>query len=225
MAESDAASVGDSRWYEIIPFPGAYFLLGCMDKNTYSQWGQSPKPTNNYSLAMSQIANALAKAKERPGTQAPFMSGATTRPDATAVAARKRFSANIIWAVVLAGSIGTAGAVFWMSRKTEASAATVAAVSVPDVIAPVAGTNAGVIAAGTPTTPAAALARMTRNESAVRQLSISAVLPGEQPRIMANGRVYYVGDIILPPEISFAGTDNGQLVFTDLAGNRFIRRF
>ncbi len=174
---------------------------------------------------MSQIATALAKAKERPGTQAPFMTGAPARPSAAAVAAKKRFSANIVWGIVLACSIGTAGTVFWMSRNTKEVAVASAPSQVSDVIAPVSAPSPGVIAAGTPTTPAAALARMTRNESAVRQLSISAVLPGEQPRIMANGRVYHVGDIILPPEISFAGTDNGQLVFTDLAGNRFTRRF
>lgn len=176
---------------------------------------------------MSQIATALAKAKERPGTQAPFMVGANAGRSATAVAAKKRFSANIIWAIVLACSVGTAGTVYWMSRQTDETATAKSADPEAHAMpttgpAPANGTS---VAPGTPTTPAAALARMTRNESAVRQLSISAVLPGEQPRIMANGKVYHVGDIILPPEISFAGTDNGQLVFTDIAGNRFTRRF
>lgn len=176
---------------------------------------------------MSQIATALAKAKDRPGTQAPFMVGANAGRSAAAVAAKKRFSANIIWGIVLALSVGTAGTVYWMSRQADDAAVAEPAAPAASAVAALEpmSANGGIVAPGTPTTPAAALARMTRNESAVRQLSISAVLPGEQPRIMANGKVYHVGDIILPPEISFAGTDNGQLVFTDTSGNRFTRRF
>ncbi|MFH1497861.1 MAG: hypothetical protein ABII82_08550 [Verrucomicrobiota bacterium] len=177
---------------------------------------------------MSQIATALAKAKERPVTQAPFMVGAVPGRPIPGAVIPKRFSTNIIWGIVLALSIGTAGTVYWLSKQVEEPADIIAAAHAEAGqvgISP--GPTGSVTApvAGQPTTPAAALARMTRNESAVRQLSISAVLPGEQPRVMANGKIYHVGDVILPPDISFAGTENGQLIFTDLAGNRFVRRF
>ncbi len=179
---------------------------------------------------MSQIATALAKAKERPVTQAPFMvSGTAVQAKKPA---KKRVSANMIWGGVLVFSMSSAGALIWWNQASDKSAAPVTVEARPDDI-PAYYSNNTTTANGTtlplPATPqlspAAMQARITRNENAVRQLNISAVIPGEQPKIMANGRIYQIGDIVIQPEISFSGTVDGQLVFTDPSGNRFTRRF
>lgn len=173
---------------------------------------------------MSQIATALAKAKERPATQAPFMVTAAANRFTPPVP--RHFSVNLIWGILLVMIVASAGALIWWTQRVDAPAHVASSVgSIPDATSSDQIVGAARDLTATPQiSPAMMAARITRNESAVRELNISAVLPGDSPRIMANGRIYHVGDIVLP-EISFAGTDAGQLVFTDRSGNRFTRRY
>ncbi len=170
---------------------------------------------------MSQIATALAKAKERPVTQAPFMATATAARFTPPV--QRRFSVNALWGILLVLIVASAGALLWWTRQADNPDQIVSPAPAAPAGAPAASPTANMVDTSR-ISPAAVAARITRNESAVRELNISAVLPGDSPRIMANGRIYHVGDIVLP-EISFAGTDAGQLVFTDQSGNRFTRRY
>ncbi|MBC8012367.1 MAG: hypothetical protein H7067_19980, partial [Burkholderiales bacterium] len=58
----------------------------------------------------------------------------------------------------------------------------------------------------------------------VNTLVISAVLPGDQPRLMHKGRIVQVGDT-LEGELIFAGIQDGQLVFNDRRGAIYVRRY
>lgn len=186
---------------------------------------------------MSHIATALAKAKERPGAQAAFVLGGSV-PKPTA-AIERRVPVNVIWAIVLGISALSAGGLVWWNLQAEKSTDEGLAIGAPasttysthaftpsgQAATPSAAGASAQTAAPVTLSASALAAKFAKNDTAVRQLNISAVMPGEQPRIMANGRVYQVGDMIIPPEISFAGTNDGQLVFTDTTGNRFTRRY
>jgi hypothetical protein len=54
-------------------------------------------------------------------------------------------------------------------------------------------------------------------------LPISAVMPGEPPRIMVHGRIFRLGETV-ENGIVFTGIQNGELIFTDTDGAMHKRR-
>ena len=58
----------------------------------------------------------------------------------------------------------------------------------------------------------------------VNELVITAVLPGEKPRLMYQGRIVNAGEPV-GEELVFAGVQDGQVVFNDRRGAIYVRRY
>lgn len=58
----------------------------------------------------------------------------------------------------------------------------------------------------------------------VNNLSITAVLPGERPRLSYKGRIINAGEVI-DHDLVFAGIREGRLVFLDARGATYTRRY
>ena len=193
---------------------------------------------------MSQIAHALAKAKERTGhTTAPFMIPGTVPPPAPAdtaraTAIRKARNTQRFWLILGVVAIPLIAAVIWMRLREiapnpsagDANVALIASsesASSPSVSggsgfertspgsAPKSGTSAKTPA---PVAPRTELIQL------VAALPISAVMPGEPPRIMLAGRVVRAGQLA-EGELTFAGIADGQLRFTDAKGAVYTRYY
>lgn len=182
---------------------------------------------------MSKIAEALAKAKERTGnTTAPFLPGQipteTTRAKAKQDTLRKAAHHERKWLILLSITALLAAALFWTNRDT----ATAKPPRTTPGPAPIKSPEPE------PSAPAA-LALPPRNGAApafptpeprtdtyrtVNELVISAVLPGEKPRIMHQGRIINAGEDITA-ELIFAGIQDGQIVFNDRRGAIYLRRY
>jgi hypothetical protein len=169
---------------------------------------------------MSQIAQALAKAKERTGlTTVPF--GAPGQPGKP-VAPVKVKNTQRIWVALLSIVIVVGGLSIWYSGRLSLEADPVA-------------TNPGPVTANT-TKPAAGNATATINpvvidpqarpeiQDTINALVISAVMPGQQPRIILQGRVVNVGQPV-DGTIIFSGIKADRLLFTDEEGATYLRRY
>lgn len=193
---------------------------------------------------MSQIAQALAKAKERTGqTTAPFMTSsgapfAAASPERTAVSAatlRKARNTRVFWAILACVSLPLTGFILWTRLKPQAPApapATVAAVSHSASEGPaVSGgsSSPSSVAQSAPRASATLHNTPVPNQrpevmAAVFALPISAVMPGDPARIMLAGRVVRAGELV-EGELTFAGIADGQLRFTDGKGAVYTRHY
>ncbi len=72
--------------------------------------------------------------------------------------------------------------------------------------------------------PAAPAAPRVEIQNAVNALVITAVLPGERPRLMYRGRIVAIGEPVAE-NLVFAGVRDGLLLFTDARGASYSRRY
>lgn len=172
---------------------------------------------------MSQIAEALAKAKERTGkgVLAAPEGAASLSPDQVERDARRR---QRLWVLVLAAALPLTGFVLWAKLRDDTVVAPPAA--------PAATANAGTQAGGpewpsapSPSAPAVQIpVQNPQTVQLVAGLAISAVMPGDPARIMLAGRVVRAGDAI-DGGLVFSGVAEGQLRFTDANGVLYTRRY
>jgi len=173
---------------------------------------------------MSKIAVAFAKAKERTGnTMTPFT---PTSPAELASVQnpqlRQAAKTRLFWIVLLTfASLGTAFVIWDRLRPAETSvrhtpqpAAAVASSPAPAVLPTVADSTQ----LGQPVAP------RPETQKAINSLIITAVLPGEIPRLMHKGRIIPVGQPITD-DLVFTGIRDGLLVFTDARGATYVRRY
>ena len=197
---------------------------------------------------MSEIANALAKAKERTGqTSAPFMvPGAASvaidpaRAAAAAAAIRKARRTQRFWFFLIAITLPATAVLVWTRLRPNPTSE----ITLPDSGLSPASTNSDAGSSSntaenisqspgttattsqaqgtTPTshTPAPRPDLMTR----VTALSVTAVMPGEPPRIVIAGRIIRPGQA-LDADLTFSTVSNGQIVFTDSRGAIYSRRY
>lgn len=182
---------------------------------------------------MSKIAAALAKAKERTGTTtAPFITDQVAQRAALEKAKqeslRKANKRQHRWIVLLSIAAMLTAGLFWEKLKQPA-------VTPPQVIpepAPVKEPEPEPVQPpplNLPPRDGAAATMATPEPSSdlylsVNELVISAVLPGEKPRIMHQGRIINVGEKI-SGELVFAGVQDGQIVFNDQRGAIYLLRY
>jgi|GEM_PF-6845027 hypothetical protein len=193
---------------------------------------------------MSQIAQALAKAKERTGrTTVPFMvPNASTeayeaeRAAAAAAALRRSRMRQRVWIAIIAVAFPLTAFVVWMRLSdelpplpdslpfshTETSGAFGIAAGGGGNAASAPVVSAAEPARGVASTPAA----VQRPEliQLVADLAISAVTPGDPPRIMLAGRIVRAGQAI-DGGLVFTGIADGMLQFTDANGVVYTRRY
>lgn len=186
---------------------------------------------------MSKISEALAKAKERTGkTLAPFSPGDRPHSPAREAALRQARRARRFWAVLLPLAVALTATLLWQRLGTQDDEPAPAASSDPQAPAagpaspaghapvapsPGAGTRpapATTVPAGPAPAPRAELHRQ------VAALVITAVQPGEPPRLLYQGRVVPVGETV-EGELVFAGLQDGQIVFRDRRGAAYLRRY
>ncbi len=188
---------------------------------------------------MSKIAEALAKAKERTGTTtAPFLTGQTAQiaaqQKAKQEALRKARNHQRLWLILLSVAAVLTAVMLWTqlgSPQEELPPLAAAATRPPEPAPapePTTATEAPAVlalpprAGGTPAEagpePRADTYRM------VNELVITAVLPGEKPRLMYQGRIINAGETVAD-ELIFAGVQDGQVVFNDRRGAIYLRRY
>ena len=184
---------------------------------------------------MSQIAQALAKAKERTGhTTAPFATAGgvpgapTTQGTATTEALRQAKNRLRFWLVVALVTLPLTGFVVWIQIRTLAPVETTAGSST--TVAPSAETSsasnapATVPAKAAPPPPVKVVAPRPEIAQAVTNLAISAAMPGDPARIVLAGRVVRAGEVI-EGGLTFVGIVDGHLQFNDAAGAVYTRRY
>lgn len=197
---------------------------------------------------MSKIAEALAKAKERTGhTAAPFMTGSTALPAEVLAkkqaALRRARRLQRFWLVLSSVALVLTGFILWTEFSDEdfaggrgAPAAGVQ-VSEPAQHSPVQSSRIELVTeapvpvvlptetsevpeSGEGAGPAPRLELQTM----VNGFVFTAVMPGERPRLMFNGRIVGVGERVAG-ELVFAGIHDGRLVFNDAQGAIYLRRY
>jgi hypothetical protein len=170
---------------------------------------------------MSQIAQALAKAKERTGlTTAPFAApGQPVKPAAPV----KVKNTQRIWVALLSVVIVVGGLSFWYSGRYSLETEPVISDARPDP-SPVAKTTSGNSTTGSTNPAVTDLQPRPEIQDIINSLAISAVMPGQQPRIMLQGRVVSVGQPV-DGTIIFSGIKSERLVFTDEEGITYLRRY
>lgn len=200
---------------------------------------------------MSQIAQALAKAKERTGhTTAPFMVPGsvavppldTERAAASAAAIKRAQLRQRFWIGLVVVALPLTVFICWIQIRngSAASAAETATASSSSAVAAspeaagsgsLAGKGTGkVIASSGGARPGADASRggtAAQNPETLQlvgKLSISAVMPGDPPRIMLAGRVVLAGQPI-EGGLVFAGIADGFLRFTDANGVVYTRHY
>jgi hypothetical protein len=186
---------------------------------------------------MSKIAEALAKAKERTGTTtAPFLIGQTgliaAQEKAKQEALRKARNHQRLWVALLSVAAVLTTVMLWTqfgASNAKQNAPMVAAAQQP-APAPApppepAGPPALVLPARNGAGPAApAVEPRADTYRTVNELVITAVLPGEKPRLMYQGRIVNAGEPV-GEELVFAGVQDGQVVFNDRRGAIYVRRY
>ncbi len=172
---------------------------------------------------MSQIAQALAKAKER--TTAPFAVPGAHGQAAKPAAAPKVKNTQRTWVILLSIVIVFGGLSMWYSGRYKLEPEAVDAGTNPGAATASSQTGAGAGAGATASNPAN-LEPVVRPEvqDAINALVISAVMPGQQPRIMLQGRVVAVGQPI-DENVVFSGIKADRLLFTDTEGAVYTRRY
>ncbi len=194
--------------------------------------------------AMSDIAQALAKAKARTGhTASPFLTAEATLAQRAAQAAhsatalRRARARQRFWLIWSAFALPLTGFVVWMQLRSPASADSAPVAQLAnDSVAVIAQASALPASASTPSTPQSVTpsrqaAATPVNEEARRRvaqmvadLPISAVMPGEPSRIMLSGRVVRAGETA-EKDLVFLGVAEGQLQFADASGGTYSRRY
>lgn len=192
---------------------------------------------------MSKIAAALAKAKERTGTTtAPFLvgtpGGGGLLPPASGekeALLRKARRTQRFWLILTSVVAVITTFLIWQRLTPDKSRATAVASSPPPLSAPASEPAAPAHAplalpppkndpAGTTPAPARVVPPNAELYRTVNALVISAVLPGDQPRLMHKGRIVQIGDTV-EGELVFAGIQDDQLVFNDRRGAIYVRRY
>jgi hypothetical protein len=183
---------------------------------------------------MSQIAQALAKAKERTGqTAAPFLAPGSTAPvplvDRAAVSAtalkqaknRQRF-----WLLLALVTLPLTAFVVWFQLRGTVNAD----IALPSVNFPANQPTPApmqaepVKQADLPPRPKPTAVPRAELAQAVANLAITAVTPGDPAKMMLGGRVIRAGET-LDSGLTFIGIVDGQLQFTDAAGALYSRRY
>lgn len=176
---------------------------------------------------MSNIAEALAKAKERTGTtSAPFLLPNVARPVAPIkndAVLRKARIHHGFWVALL--SLALVGTAFVIREKLNS----VEAYGPGDTAAQTAGVPQENHGTGSPTAVSTPVARdlpATREDlyRTVNELVFTAVLPGEKPRLLYQGRIINIGEAV-EGQLVFAGTHDGLIEFTDRRGARYTLRY
>jgi hypothetical protein len=165
---------------------------------------------------MSQIANALHKAKERTGlTSAPFM---VPGHAPVIVVPPKVKNVQHIWILLLSVVIVFGGLSMWYSGRFNLSGT--------DSTPPPATNQNQTTGSGTekPTKPDTEPVSKSETQDIVNSLVISAVMPGSTPRIMMKGHVVSVGQEA-ESGLTFAGIQGDKLMFTDSGGATYTRRY
>lgn len=184
---------------------------------------------------MSQIAHALAKAKERTGqTTVPFLGAGSSQPTldaaraaASAAALRRAKTRQRFWLILALVALPLTGFIFWTQ------------IGSPNVSLPSSGAPAPTAqeTASVAPTPAASVSSSpgpssTRKDpalrleliQAVKALPISAVMPGDPARIMLAGKIVRAGETV-GEGLVFSGLADGQLRFTDTQGAVYTRYY
>ncbi len=180
---------------------------------------------------MSQIAQALAKAKERTGqTNAPFLSsGASASPVGqgrsitSQSALRQARNRQRLWLIVGLVALPLTGFVVWTQVRGLAapSAASSSSLAAPAGTHPQSEASSN---SSETTSPPKVAAPRPELVQAVANLAISAVTPGDPAKIVLGCRVIRAGQTI-DGGLTFAGIADGQLHFTDAAGALYTRRY
>lgn len=190
---------------------------------------------------MSQIAQALAKAKERTGqTTAPFLvPGAAIpaieaeRAAASAAAIRSAKIRQRFWGAIIAVALPLTAFVVWTQFRSASKPGSDSG-RAPSGETAGEGTAHGAAAHTTTTgaqtkhggeAPGAGAQRLEVIQQ-VNSLAISAVMPGDPPRIMLAGRVVRAGQLIEGAGgLTFTGIADGALRFTDSNGVVYTRYY
>jgi hypothetical protein len=172
---------------------------------------------------MSQIAHALAKAKEH--TTAPFaVPGAPGQAVKPGVAPKIK-NTQRTWVVLLSFVIVFGGLSMWYSGrfKLEPEGVGAGASAAPGVANPGSGAEMGT---GSAASNPVNLEPVPHPEvqDRINALVISAVMPGQQPRIVLQGRVIAAGQPI-DGTLVFSGIKDDRLLFTDTEGAVYARRY
>ena len=194
---------------------------------------------------MSKIAEALVKAKERTGTTiAPFFAaGSTGAPPPPPVdqakekALRKARNTQRFWVALLSVAAVLTLLVIWNRLNSEAPHGAPVAAAPSPAPSPAAKPEPAAHAQPAPATPpkpettplvlspsASSAAPRLEIYNVVNALVITAVLPGERPRLMYKGRIVAVGEPV-EGELVFAGVQDERLVFNDRRGAIYTRRY
>jgi hypothetical protein len=200
---------------------------------------------------MSEIVNALAKARERTGnTAAPFMRAAAGR-DISSGKPEKTFARNWqAWRLAVCSVLVVVTAAVLLLRlrgdRLNPSEATLApentgqpaahaqlraaeaqtlslAPAVRQLAANPSAHPAAPVSVPSLAAPSSAAPR-PEIASLVASLPVSAVLPGAEPRFLLDGRVVHVGEKT-DGELVFEGVSEGMLIFRDARGARYGRRY
>ena len=197
---------------------------------------------------MSKIAEALAKAKERTGTTtAPFLTGAhppgggvPLDPAKADKLSRARMRQRF-WIILLSIATVLTALLIWKQLKEVRAEPDSSVAPPPPANPPSTGgdapsrptpplpdpaTPAPPLPPAEPAAPAVNPAAAPRAElhTLVNNLAITAVLPGEKPRLMYKGRIVNVGETV-ENDLVFAGIREGRLVFIDSRGAPYSRRY
>jgi hypothetical protein len=181
---------------------------------------------------MSQIAQALAKAKERTGqTAAPFLAPGAPAPvspaeraTVSATALRQAKNRQRFWMILGLVTLPLTGFIVWSQLRESMK---------PDDSAP-----SGIVATSGPSSqpsvapvrqsdappPVKVVAPRPELAQAVANLAISAVTPGDPAKMVLGGRVVRAGQT-LDGGLTFVGIVDGQLQFTDATGAVYLRRY
>jgi hypothetical protein len=174
---------------------------------------------------MSPIAQALAKAKEH--TPAPFAVPGEHGHIAKPVAAPPIKSTQRTWVILLSFAVVFGGLSLWLSGryKLEPDAGNAGVSSTPDGSDAMTGTAAAATDTSSPDPVNSGPVANPEVQEAINALVLSAVMPGQPPRIMLQGRVVAGGQPIDGTLLVFIGIKGDRLIFTDADGAVYTRRY
>jgi len=168
---------------------------------------------------MSQIAQALLKAKEHTGlTAAPFArKGQVPVP---VVVPPQVKNTQRIWTISLSVVIILGVSTAWFSYRVNNAPEVTSEVNAPLA-------NSALKEPANQADPAKVTGVMkpqTETQDLVNALVISAVMPGEVPRVMIQGSVFRAGQVV-EGSLKFTGIKDDVMIFTDSNGVNYTRRY
>jgi hypothetical protein len=172
---------------------------------------------------MSDIIQALAKAKERAGHPSPPFAapGSSQVPTNRAFILGRARNTRRFWIILACVSLPLTAFVLWM-RLAEFG------ISIPSFTRPATHISSSPSSsASSGSRPAPVVVEPLQDPTlaqTVARLPISAVLRGNPPRIMLGSKVVRVGELA-EGELVFAGMVEDQLKFTDARGAVYLRRY